>query len=887
MKQELTASRPSYLLYSDVEPQLREVGGKGLSLIKMAGAKLPVPPGFVLTVEFFKPWFDTLKGSAEWREFLNSRPEEFSRRCKDLKALCAGFSFDEAQNKSFQESFGVLESRYREGLFAVRSSSPEEDLEGASFAGGYETVLGVRAAGFQEAVRQCFISCLDERVFLYKREHGFATNDARIAVIVQAQVASETAGVGFSLNPLTNCYDEAVINANWGLGESVVQGMASPDQFVVDKVKKVILDKKIGKKETSIWLKKDGGTEERPDTRHDQSSLTDEQVLELTEVISRIEQFYGKPMDTEWAFEGGRLYMLQARPITAYMPLPDYLVTPPGQPRFLYMDATLCVQGLHEPTSVMGTAALRHILGELFKEGLGLDLGETLFGKGGSDMGGRLYSNLSYAMVMEKKDALANFFTNMDSLAAETLRSLSEEDYRAKELPIAFKALPFKALSHMPDTIARLFEAAILPAHLQRAYLKELQGYVNRIKAEKEKNLPLLEFYRSACKIFAHFIVHWSIPILAVPIKAKGKVRELFRSDSPEIHSQVEHLDRSLPGNVTVEMGLALFHLSTLLEPSETASLDGMIEKLEKRTLPGEFLAAWDDFMEKYGFRGPAEIDIASPRYRDNPRLLLSQVKSIMAIRDTEQNPEAIYEKSQNERHEAHEVLSKTACGKGWLKMKEYNMLYHIIETFGGYRETHKYYLIQMIDFLRQRILDEAQKLVAAGRMDEAIQVFNITIEDLNEALLQPSMDIRSRIRERMSYINKIKDIKDYPHIIDSRGRIPRPPGKKSKEGELAGEAISAGVVRGIVKVLHTPDEKPVNPGDILVARATDPGWTPLFINAVAIVLEVGGMLQHGSLVAREYGKPCVAGIENVTTLLKDGQVVEVDGSNGIIRLIS
>jgi len=290
--------------------------------------------------------------------------------------------------------------------------------------------------------------------------------------------------------------------------------------------------------------------------------------------------------------------------------------------------------------------------------------------------------------------------------------------------------------------------------------------------------------------------------------------------------------------------------------------------------------------MEKYGFRGPSELDMASPRYRDMPLLLLQQVKSIMAVRDSDQNPEAVYERSQQERHEAYEKLSEYAHRKGWLASKEFEKLYRVIETFGGYRETHKYYLIQMIDLLRRRILAEAEKLVAAGRIDEPMQVFNMTIEDLDEALREPSMDLRSRMKKRMAYIEKLRGVKDFPHVIDSRGKILRPPRKPAKEGEFAGEAISAGVVRGIVKVLHTPDEKPVNPGDILVARATDPGWTPLFINAVAIVLEVGGMLQHGSLVAREYGKPCVAGIENITNLLRDGQVVEVDGGNGVIRLI-
>jgi pyruvate,water dikinase len=482
---------------------------------------------------------------------------------------------------------------------------------------------------------------------------------------------------------------------------------------------------------------------------------------------------------------------------------------------------------------------------------------------------------------------MAAFFTNMDMITAEVMRTVNEDEYRAREMPPELKGLPLKALTHMPETFARIFETALLPAHAYRVYMKDLHGYVNRIRAEEAKNLPLMEFYQSSCRLFAHFIVHSSIPVVAVPMRAKMLIRELFKDDPPEIHGQVDHLDRSLPGNVTVEMGLALFHLSAYLDPADTDSLEALAERLEKRTLPGEFLAAWDDFMEKYGFRGPSELDMASPRYRDMPLLLLQQVKSIMAVRDSDQNPEAIYERSQQERHKAYEVLSEFAHRKGWLKSKEFEKLYRVIETFGGYRETHKYYLIQMIDLLRRRILGEAEKLVAAGRMDEPMHVFNLTIEDLDEALREPSMDLRSRMKKRMAYIEKIKNVKDFPHVIDSRGTILRPPRKPAREGEFAGEPISAGVVRGIVKVLHTPDEKPVNPGDILVARATDPGWTPLFINAVAIVLEVGGMLQHGSLVAREYGKPCVAGIENITNLLRDGQVVEVDGGNGVIRVIS
>jgi pyruvate,water dikinase len=159
-------------------------------------------------------------------------------------------------------------------------------------------------------------------------------------------------------------------------------------------------------------------------------------------------------------------------------------------------------------------------------------------------------------------------------------------------------------------------------------------------------------------------------------------------------------------------------------------------------------------------------------------------------------------------------------------------------------------------------------------------------MNDLERGLADPSIDLRALAEKNTRFLKKLRQVRELPRIVDSRGKILRPPQKEAGEGELVGEPISPGLVRGKIKVLHEPDEKPVLPGEILVARTTDPGWTPLFLNAAGIVLEVGGMLQHGALVAREYGKPCVAGIESATLILNDGQMVEMDGANGIIRFI-
>jgi len=201
-------------------------------------------------------------------------------------------------------------------------------------------------------------------------------------------------------------------------------------------------------------------------------------------------------------------------------------------------------------------------------------------------------------------------------------------------------------------------------------------------------------------------------------------------------------------------------------------------------------------------------------------------------------------------------------------------------------REMPKYCAILLTDAFRRRVLQVAQTLVEAGRLDDVRQVFDLSMADLDRALADPMLDLRALAEKNTRFLRKLDRVREFPRLIDSRGKILRLPPKQVMEGELIGEPISPGIARGPVKVLHAPDEKPLWPGEVLVTQATDPGWTPLFLNAGGVILEVGGLLQHGALVAREYGKPCVAGIENVTGLLQDGQVVELDGTNGMIRLI-
>ncbi len=866
-------------------PLLEELGGKGYSLVRMSQSGLQIPPGFVLAVGYFNPWVEQLKQTGQWKEFLASPPDMMTDRAQKLQSAGQDLRYTKEQEQGLKEALGL----YNEfKFFAVRSSSPEEDLEGASFAGGYETILGVDRANIEDAVLRAFCSCLHPRVFVYKREQGFAIDDFKIAVVVQSQVDSEIAGVGFSLNPINNDYDEAVFNSNWGLGETVVAGLASPDQITVNKVNQEIVDFQIGGKETSIWLTAGGGTEERPDPRYKERTLADDQVLELTSQLCRIEDLYDKPMDIEWAYSGGKLYLLQARPITTHLPLPPALITKPGDRRRIYLDISLVVQALTEPISVLGLDFLRGFIDGVFKEVFGTDKLVDVEEGLASIEGGRLYLNLSNAAhVFGSFDKFADGFQNMDALTGEILRQVDTSVYKTPKRPDPIGKIGPQAAIRNPDIPVTVLRTALFPEKQAKRYRQKMDNYFQTLQQLEEQKLALKDYADRLRQEAIQMLVHTAIPTFAFTQKAMGKLKEGFDEDvkkDPDVQEQLERIDRSLPHNLTVEMGLTLFNMSRLLDPDRFKSKEELIQQFEAGDLSAEFKDAWKGFMDKFGHRGPGELDVATPRYRDNPQSLLNQVYMMFDSGNNDENAQERYDRCQKERLQAFEELSKIANKNGWFRTMRFKHLYRILETFGGYREHHKYFVICANGPFRERVLKMGEQLGSTGRLDNREQAFDLTIEELTRSANEPNLDLRSAAKKNTAFINQIKNRGDLPAVIDSRGRIFRPKRPPLAEGDLVGQPVSTGVVRGKVKILANPDEKPLLPGEILVARATDPGWTPLFVNAGGIVLEIGGMLQHGALVAREYGKPCIAGVPNATSEFKDGDYIEVDGSAGIIR---
>lgn len=378
-----------------------------------------------------------------------------------------------------------------------------------------------------------------------------------------------------------------------------------------------------------------------------------------------------------------------------------------------------------------------------------------------------------------------------------------------------------------------------------------------------------------------------ALPTLMVSERARSGIKKQFKNEPQSIQDQVVFVEQAFPHNVTIEMGLLLHDLSQFPDIQETATADEFIQKLNHQQLSPEFMQKWEQFIDRYGHRYPKEIDVATPRYREKPGEIFDLLKTMENTSDPEFTPRAIFEQGTLRRQQTVKILEDVLAAKGKRQVRSFQKKYQILEAFAAYREIIKYHIILAIDYIRQRILKLAEQWVEQGRLDSVDQVFNLKYDQVVQAELDANLNLRPLIAANIEFFGQFNKQLNPPSLIDSRGFIPTLPRKQVNENELVGTPVSPGTVIGPVKILIRPDEKPILPGDILVTRATDPGWTTLFLNAGGVLLETGGTLQHGASVARESCKPCIVGIDQVTTVLEDGQMVELDGSSGIVKILN
>ena len=865
-------------------PVPSEVGGKGASLIRLRQAEFDVPRGVVLTARFFEPWLAEIRDSSEWLAVAqalrtcrtgspNAEPRvELAHCCERVKALAVSLPLDAERRARIDD----VAAAFGTASYAVRSSSPEEDLSGASFAGLYESVLGVDSASLLDAVRVCFRSCLDARVLLYKLKMGFEPLAPAIAVVVQELVASEISGVAFSLNPLTNDFDEILVNASWGLGEALVTGDITPDTVVVDKVTGETVEYRVGDK---------GGD------RGEESCLDGVRIVDIADAVKRIETLFGEPVDVEWAIADGRLHLLQARPVTAWVPLHESLQTAPGEPRKLYLDGYLA-DGvtMSEATTPMTDDALdtmaRMVLGWMVNAPPSkLDLA----GWGVHLEGGRCYLDVSmYMHLIGSGGRLARLAEDANHLMAAAVASPEFERYRPDRPPAHARFL--RLLRHAPSVLWNmrravfvLFGPVFRPDRFAARYAAAIDAFDTWVAQPVDHSKKVADCLREGLMRAGSTAMVSSYPAFLHAYIAIGRIKRLADPNSPDQLAWVDAVCGGYEDDMIVQMGVAMHDMAMLLPASEFGDIDTLEGRLRDRNLPAAFLARWDAFTARYGCRGPLEMELANPKFGEAPALALRQMAG---IRDagSEYDPREMRRKRVERRKEAYAGLLDRLPRR---KARRLKRCYATCMRYVGARELFKHHIMQVYERVRKLVLHRADEFVAAGRLDRRDQVFELRLVDVDRASGDPGFDIRTAVAERGAFARKLRShVRHFPLFIDSRGRILRVPPTLEK-GALVGRALSPGVARGPVRVLNDPFEKPVQPGDIVVAVTTDPGWTPLFITAAGVILEIGGELQHGALVAREYGKPCVTGIQDVTALFEDGQIVEVDGDAGVIRFVN
>ncbi|MBI9012917.1 MAG: hypothetical protein JEZ08_11850 [Clostridiales bacterium] len=841
-------------------PSILQVGGKAKVLIETKKAGFPVPEGIVLSVDFFESWLSEIKES---EQFLNTLKDTTKENCDKVKSLAMILKFDKQQKEMFDNQIMILEDKF----FAVRSSSPEEDLKGVSFAGMYETYLGKKIEDLEETVALAFSSCFDYRVMSYKKQKDIPLENTSIAVIIQRQIASEVSGVGFSLNPLNNAYDEVVINASFGLGEAIVSGIVTPDMYIYDIVDKKIIEKKVNIKEIELQLNPNGGMVEKENINKEQPALLEIQIIELSSLIKRCEQHYNFPVDVEWAYEADQLYLLQARPITTHLPFFEELLTEPGETKRFYIDLLMMTQGIDESMSIMGMDIWKKLIYST-KSGL---LSTQINGTAPVVNGREYLSVTAYQKVLGKKTGRKALDT-YDGNIKKIFENIDLESHSFEGKPEGTKGYIGRSLKKALLMLPDLFKAVYSDQErIVKDYLKSVDIFTAVIEnLDCKKTID--ELVNETMTAFDTLMDNVS-PIFAGML-SQQKLKKIFKND--DLDTELIALNMDLDGNPTSEMGNLLFLMACSSEFREIKSRAHFILKIKTDNFPVGFMTHYGKFMRLYSSRGFKEIDVATKRIYEDVGMLYDRLIQI----NPSENQNLIVK---SKREEAYNKLLQVAKDKG--QDKKFIKAAERLKATFGYREYPKYMLVNAFSILHKICLEIAGKWVTEGRLEEACHIFDLTIEEITKAQKDEKFDLMFTREKNLRGYKTVESVTQWPLVIDSRGKIHKAK-IKIENGDIIGDSIAPGKVVGKAKVLHTPYEKSIIPGEILIVRATEPSWTPIFTNASGVVMEIGGPLQHGSIIAREYGIPCVSGLVGIMDLIKDGDLIEVDGNRGTVRLL-
>nr|WP_221375276.1 rifamycin-inactivating phosphotransferase [Actinoplanes polyasparticus] len=843
----------SYILdLTEIRPtDVALAGGKGANLGELTRIDgVRVPPGFCVTTEAFERVVADTPSVGALLDTLSQQIDDQQA----IQAVGAGLR-DAVRAAVLPDGLAaaVMRRLDERSTYAVRSSATAEDLPTASFAGQHDTYLNVPGPDVLDHLRRCWASLFTDRAISYRRHNSVDHRRVRMAVVVQRLVNPRASGILFTADPVTSDRTVSSVDAGFGVGEALVSGLVNPDVYRVRD--DTIVARTVAAKRIAMHAVAGGGIEERAvePERQEQAALTDGEVLDLVRLGRRIEAHFGRPQDIEWCWDDDGFAIVQSRPITTLFPVPGT-----GD----------------DENHVYVSVGHQQMMTDPMKP-LGLSFWQMTTPRPMAVAGGRLFVDVTEILARpSSRDNLINALGTSDPLIGGALRSIVAREGFLPDRPDEGKAawVPpgsgAETIATDPAVVTELIELAEQSLAVLKRDISPLEG------------AALLDFIRADLPILRKTLQEpRSMQVIMAGMAAATWLNEHMREWLGETNA-ADTLTQSVPHNITSEMGLALLDVADAVRPYPEAV--ALLERVEGDDFLDELPAPARDavrgFLDVYGMRCAGEIDITRPRWSERPSTLVPLI--LGNVRNFEPGAhERLFAQGRRQALDKERELLARLDEK---QAEETKRMIDRVRTFSGYREYPKYHMIARYFVYKQALLAEADRLVAAGVLADREDIFHLSFDELSDVdSAKPLIGERKQAYESYLALTPPRVFtSDGEVVTGAYGRDDLPP------GALAGLGVSAGAVEGRARVVRDMAEADLGPGDILVTAYTDPSWTPVFVTIAGLVTEVGGLMTHGAVIAREYGLPAVVGVEQATRLIADGQRIRVHGTGGFVEIL-